>query len=79
MSNPEEIVEFEVELDEGHVGFLDKEAARLGCTRNDLLCLAVDAYLDRMGGLFKELEEMKKAQEEASRTGHTATKPPTED
>jgi hypothetical protein len=79
MSNLEEFVEFEVELDKGHVEWLDKEAARLGCTRNDLLCQAVDAYLDRIGGLFKEREEWKKAEKKASRTGHTAGQPPTAD
>ncbi|HZZ79627.1 MAG TPA: hypothetical protein VFE62_13990 [Gemmataceae bacterium] len=79
MSKPEDFVEFEVELDKSHIEFLDKEAARLGCTRNDVMCRAVDVYLNRMGKLFKEREERKKAKGEASRTGHTATKPPTED
>ncbi len=77
MTDKEELVEFDVELDEAAVEFLDQEAARLGCTRNDLLCRAVDEHLDRIGQLFRERDEKRQGQEEASRTEHGAKKPPT--
>jgi hypothetical protein len=79
MNDSQTFVEFEVELDKAHVEFLDQEAARLGRTRNDVLCQAVDAHLDRIGRLFKEWNERRQREGEASRTGHTAKKPPTPD
>ncbi len=79
MTDTEELVEFDVELDKAAVEFLDQEAARLGCTRNDLLCRAVDEHLDRIGQLFREREEKRKGQEDASRTDHAAGRPPTAD
>lgn len=49
MSESQEFVELDVELNRADVAWLDEEAARLGCTRNDLICVAVDLYLERAG------------------------------
>jgi hypothetical protein len=72
-----EWVEFDVELNKGDVEWLDREAARRGCTRNDLLCEAVDKYLDRVSELGTEREKRRERNDGASRTGHGAGKPPT--
>ena len=79
MSDGKEFVEFDVELDKANAEFLDQEAARLGCTSNELLCHAVDSYLDRIGQLFKERDERRQSKDEASRTGHGAKESPTAD
>ncbi|MGD9721467.1 MAG: hypothetical protein AB7O59_09680 [Pirellulales bacterium] len=79
MSDTPNFVEFDVALNKADVEFLDQEATRLGCSRNDLLCRAVDIYLDRMGQLFKEWDKRRQGKEEASRTEHGAKKPPTAD
>jgi hypothetical protein len=70
MADVPEFVDLEVELNKADVEILDQDAARIGCTRNDLLSWAVALYLDKK----KELVE-----EEASRTGHGAKEPPTAD
>ncbi|MBX7074051.1 MAG: hypothetical protein K1X71_12970 [Pirellulales bacterium] len=79
MADTPEFVEFDVELNKADVEWLDQEAARVGCTRNDLICQAVDRYLDRIGELFKEREKKRQEKENASRTGHGATESPTPD
>lgn len=77
MADATEFVEFDVELNKADVEWLDEEAARRSCTRNDLLCEAVDKYLDGVGELFIEREEWRRKDKEASRTGHKADEPPT--
>jgi hypothetical protein len=80
MSDTPNFVEFDVELNKADVEVLDQEAARLGCSRNDLLCRAVDIYLDRMGQLFKERDERRQSKDDdASRTEHRAKQSPTAD
>jgi hypothetical protein len=49
MSESQQVVELDVELNAADVAWLDEEAARVGCTRSDLICVAVDQYLERAG------------------------------
>lgn len=77
MANFGEVVDIDVELNKADVEWLDQEAVRLGCTRNDLICLAVDCYLDRLGQQSAPREPKSDKRGNTSRTGHTADKPPT--
>lgn len=79
MSDSKEYVECDVELNKADVEWLDQEATRAGRTRNDLICEAVDRYLDRIGELFKERAKNRQEKENASRTGHGAKETPTAD
>ena len=72
-------VKFDVELDKDDVVFLDREAARRSCTRNDLICEAVDNFIECHRHLLQEKKEGVDGETEASRTGHTAVLPPTAD
>ncbi|MBX9791031.1 MAG: hypothetical protein K2Y37_19095 [Pirellulales bacterium] len=79
MTESTEFVDVEVELNKVDVEWLDQEAARVGSTRNDLICLAVDRYLDQIGELFKDRAKKRQEKEEASRTEHRAEDSPTAD
>jgi len=79
MANCPEFVDVDVDLNKADIEWLDQEAVRLGCTRNDLISLAVDCYLDRVGQQSAPGEPKSDERADTSRTGHTAGKPPTTD
>lgn len=76
MSESQQFVELDVELNAADVAWLDEEAARLGCTRNDLICVAVDHYIERAGLRSSKQENCCGSLDEGSRKTDTAQDEP---
>ena len=70
-------VEVEVEFDKANIELVDAEAARLGCTRDDLIGKAVEFFIKRHRHVLREKKVEGEVQ--TSGKGHTADKPPTPD
>ena len=79
MSDTRKCVEIEVELDKHQAEFLDREAARLGCTRDDVIGQAVHSFIEGHRHVLEEQKVATEGDEEISRTDHTADWPPTDD
>jgi hypothetical protein len=79
MSESQQFVELEVELNAADVAWLDEEAARLGCTRSDLICIAVDQYLERGGRSASSEGDRRQSLDDDSRTVDTAQGEPSTD
>jgi predicted transcriptional regulator len=73
------IVQVDVELDKDNIEALDREAARLGCTRENLIGQAVEIYIERHRHVLDHEKAGADDAADVSGTGNAAMKPPTDD
>jgi len=79
MSDTPEYMEVEVEFDRTNIESVEREAARVGCSRDDVIGQAVGIFIERHRHVLEQKKVGVEGEKEASRTGHTAVKPPTSD
>ena len=79
MSDTPKFVEFDLKLDKDDVEFLDREAARRGHTRDEVIGQAINIFVERHRHILEDTKAKVENEAEASRTGHAADKPPTAD